>query len=339
MRHVLLAGAIACITFAAAAQSPDNTSTERCDRLAASPTDANRPTDVPGTRPDKIDPKEAIPACEAAANSRPEDPRIAFQLGRAYFAAKAYESARAQFEKASNAGYAPATHNFAIIYFEGLGVAADRDRAVALLTSAAIDGFTLSMNTLATLYEKGDGVPKNIREAKRWWEKAGAAGDATAMNALGNFFETGNHGSRDYSAARRWFEKAAELGNASAMYNLGRLFDEGLGGPRNYAEAGRLYGKAAAAGDEAAMNDLGVLYFHGRGVPRDRSEAKRLWEKAAAAGNKISAGNLAKLKAAGSRPAGGARYRSGGTGGGDGSRTCSRFYPHGVGGVWVDSCW
>ena len=70
-----------------------------CDQAAASPLDHNRPPDVAGVAPDKIDPKIAIPARDAAAKAAPNDPRIAFQLARAYFAAKAYEVARVQYAK------------------------------------------------------------------------------------------------------------------------------------------------------------------------------------------------------------------------------------------------
>jgi hypothetical protein len=56
-----------------------------CDQAAASPTDKNRPFGVPAVFFASIDPKIAIPACQEAAAAAPENPRILFQLGRAYF--------------------------------------------------------------------------------------------------------------------------------------------------------------------------------------------------------------------------------------------------------------
>ena len=65
-----------------------------CDQAAASPLDNNRPAGVAGVAPDKIDPKIAIPACDAALKASPDNYRMMFQLGRAYGAAKSYELAR-----------------------------------------------------------------------------------------------------------------------------------------------------------------------------------------------------------------------------------------------------
>src|SRR5262249_19612379 len=55
-----------------------------CDRFAASPYDNDRPPSVPGVAAEKIDPKVAVAACEAALKATPNDPRVMFQLGRAY---------------------------------------------------------------------------------------------------------------------------------------------------------------------------------------------------------------------------------------------------------------
>jgi hypothetical protein len=85
-----------------------------CDRAAVSPTEKNRPFGVPGVFFASIDPKIAIPACQEAASAAPENPRILFQLGRAYAAAKANESARAYVQKASDLGYPPAQASLAV---------------------------------------------------------------------------------------------------------------------------------------------------------------------------------------------------------------------------------
>jgi hypothetical protein len=75
-----------------------------CDRAAAIPLDKSRPTGAAGVPLGKIDLKIAIPACEAAAKVAPNDPRVASQLGRAFLAAKAYDSSRAYFKLAADQG-------------------------------------------------------------------------------------------------------------------------------------------------------------------------------------------------------------------------------------------
>ena len=75
-----------------------------CDQAAAAPRDQSRPTGVAGVVLEKIDPKIAIPACDAAAKAAPNDPRVAFQLGRAYLAAKQYGAAHGHFKFAADQG-------------------------------------------------------------------------------------------------------------------------------------------------------------------------------------------------------------------------------------------
>src|SRR4051812_13922469 len=89
-----------CVT-SAFAQNESDALKAICDQAAANAWDLTRPAGVPGVANNKMDAKIAISACEAAAKVAPDDPRIAYQLGRSYLTVKAYESARAQFEKAA----------------------------------------------------------------------------------------------------------------------------------------------------------------------------------------------------------------------------------------------
>jgi hypothetical protein len=114
-----IAGVGAATTFTLVSVSPafpqdPQDATLACDRAAASPTEKNRPFGVPSVFFASIDPKIAIPACQEAAAAEPENPRILFQLGRAYAAAKANEPARAYVQKASDLGYPPAQASLAV---------------------------------------------------------------------------------------------------------------------------------------------------------------------------------------------------------------------------------
>jgi hypothetical protein len=99
-----------------------------CDLAAASPTDKERPVGLASVPSEKLDWSIAIVACTAAAKAAPNNPRIMFQLGRAHDAAKADESARLQFSKASNLGYAAAHVSLALFYATGRGGLAKDDR-------------------------------------------------------------------------------------------------------------------------------------------------------------------------------------------------------------------
>ena len=168
---------------------------KECDRAAAASTDKNLPAGVTGVAPERIDPITAVPACEAAARAKPDNPRIMFQLGRAYNAAKDYDSARKQYEKADQLGYASATHNLASLYMTGRGVPADDVRAAQLLKKAADAGIAISNDTLGQFYQNGrGGLPKDDREAARLYKLAADQGYALAQNNLGLFFENGRGG-------------------------------------------------------------------------------------------------------------------------------------------------
>ena len=117
-----------------------------CDKSAASPTDPQRK--VIGVLPDEIDADLAITACLSAVHQYPNEARLNFQLGRAYFKAQNFVRAADQFRKAAEQGYAAAQYN------------------------------------LGLMYEYGQGVPQDYREALVWYRKAADQGDEKAKGKL-----------------------------------------------------------------------------------------------------------------------------------------------------------
>src|SRR5579864_4387489 len=101
-----------------------------CDRLAASAYSKGLPAGVIGVAPDKIDAKAAIPACEAALKADPGNPRVMFQLGRAYNAGANYDAAFKQYSAAHAKGDLNATVNLAILYQNGRGITKDEAEGV-----------------------------------------------------------------------------------------------------------------------------------------------------------------------------------------------------------------
>jgi TPR repeat protein len=157
-----------------------------CDRAAASPTDKDRPVGLAGVPSVRLDSQNAIAACEAAAAAAPDNPRIIFQLGRAHAAAKADESARAYFSKASDLGYAAARASLGLFYAIGRGgLARNDDEALRLSRLAAEQGDPLGNNNLGFFYETGrGGLAKDDREAARLYQLAADQGNAFAQSAL-----------------------------------------------------------------------------------------------------------------------------------------------------------
>lgn len=208
------------------AQGPES-SISACDRLAASPLDSTRPAGVEGVRPQNVDAKTAVPACEAALKTAPTSSRLMFQLGRAYAAANEHVKARQQYASADALGHVTATNNLGAYFVEGLGGPRDLSEGRRLYEKAAAGGLALAMYNAGALYEEGKGVPKEYARAWSWYERAAKADHPPAIERLGVFSLNGWGVTKDTAEATRWFEKAAALGDPGAMFQLGLSFTLG----------------------------------------------------------------------------------------------------------------
>jgi TPR repeat protein len=180
--------------FAAAAETPTSELLAACDRAAASPFDKGRPAGVAGVANEKIEPETAIQACEAAAKAAPSDDRIAMQLGRGYLAAKNYDAARMQFDRANRMGNALAAIQLAIFYERGLGgLPADDVEALRLYKQAADGGLSLGQLSVGYFYQFGRGaLARDENEAARLYKKAADQGYDLAQNDLGTLYQKGS---------------------------------------------------------------------------------------------------------------------------------------------------
>jgi TPR repeat protein len=239
----LLALALAPPHSSARAQSADLV---LCDRLAADPTDPDKPADVKGTLDiAQGDVATAIKFCKvASAASR----RALYQLGRAYAANQQLPEAIGAYRKA-----------------------ADR-------------GSTSAMVELGVLLATGSGVPKDQAQARKLFERAAEAGNPRGAVNLTALSE-GNGAPSDPVRTRALLSRAAETNSAEAQYQLGLMTAEGVGGPKDDVAARSLFEKAAAQGHPGALERMGAFAQSGRGGAQDSSAAKVYYEKAAALGN------------------------------------------------------
>jgi TPR repeat protein len=242
MLGVALALTVACIHSQAHAQSADLV---LCDRVAADPSDPDKPADVKGT-PDiaKADVATAIRFCKSASGS---SRRALYQLGRAYAANQQLPEAISTWRKAADKGSTSAMVELGVLYGTGSGVAQDEVQARKLFERAAEAGNPRGVTNLAAL-SGGGGAPA------------------------------------DPVRARALLAKTAET-NAEAQYQLGMMMAEGTGGPKDDVAARNLFEKAAAQGHPAALERMGAFSQSGRGGAQDSGAAKTYYEKAAALGN------------------------------------------------------
>jgi len=89
-----------------------------CDRLAASPLDSTRPTNIAGVELSEIDTASAMAACTAAYEADASDPRLSYQLGRVRLQSGDLAEAEAYFLQAAVAGHALAMANLGALMEE-----------------------------------------------------------------------------------------------------------------------------------------------------------------------------------------------------------------------------
>jgi len=221
-----------------------------CDRIAADPSDPDKPLDVKGT-PEiaQSDIATAIKFCKVASGS---SRRAMYELGRAYAANRQMPEAVAAWRKAADKGSTSAMVELGVLLGTGSGGTKDQAEARRLFERAAEAGNPRGVSNLAAL---GGGAP-DPGKARALLTKAAEANSAEAQYQLGIMNADGVGGAKDEAAARAWFEKAAEQNHAGALERMGAFAESGRGGPQDSAAAKAYYEKAAALGNEGAKAAL-----------------------------------------------------------------------------------
>lgn len=236
--------------LAAHAQSADLV---LCDRVAADPSDPDKPTDVKGvTEVASSDVATAIKFCKQAA---PSSRRAMFALGRAYAANRQAAEAIAAWRKAADKGSSAAMVELGVAYGTGSGVAKDEAQARKLFEKAAQSGNPRGISNLAALGGAGGAAPADPAQARALLGKA-AETNAEAQYQLGLMLAEGTGGAKDDFAARALFEKAAAQNHPGALERMGVFAQEGRGGAKDKDAAKAYYERAAALGDQDAKKAL-----------------------------------------------------------------------------------
>jgi len=257
MRYSLYCLAFAVVTFVLAplltsspahAQSADLV---LCDRVAADPSDPDKPADVRGvTDVAAADVATAIKFCKKAASS---SRRAMYELGRAYAANNQTADALATWRKAADKGSTSAMVELGVAYGTGAGVAKDEEAARKLFERAAEGGNPRGVTNLAAL--SGSAAATNPARSRELLSKA-AETNAEAQYQLGLMLADGTGGPQDDVGARALFEKAAAQNHPGALERMGAFAAEGRGGPRDRDAAKSYYKRAADLGNDQAKAAL-----------------------------------------------------------------------------------
>jgi uncharacterized protein len=222
-----------------------------CDRLAADPTDPDKPAEVRGVT--DVAPPDIATAIRYCGNASRGSRRAMYQLGRAYAANRQLPEAIAAWRKAADKGSTSAMVELGVAYGTGAGVAQDEAQARKLFERAAEAGNARGVSNLAAL--SGGAGSSDPARARELLAKA-AETNAEAQYQLGLMMADGTGGARDDVAARALFEKAAAQNHAGALERMGAFAQEGRGGPKDSNAAKAYYERAAALGDDDAKKAL-----------------------------------------------------------------------------------
>jgi uncharacterized protein len=223
-----------------------------CDRLAADPSDPDRPADVRGVA--DVAPADIVTAIKYCRTASGASRRALYQLGRAYAANRQIPEAIAAWRKAADKGSTSAMVELGVLYGTGSGVAQDEAQARKLFERAAEAGNARGVTNLAAL-SGGAGAPQDPVRARALLAKA-AETNAEAQYQLGLMLADGAGGAKDDAGARALFEKAAAQNHPGALERMGAFAQEGRGGPKDSDAAKAYYQRAAALGDEDAKKAL-----------------------------------------------------------------------------------
>lgn len=228
-----------------------------CDRVAADPSDPDKPADVRGVA--EIAASDVATAIKFCKQASPSSRRAMYALGRAYAANR------------------------------------QTGEAIAAWRKAADKGSSAAMVELGVAYGTGAGIARDEAQARKLFEKAAQAGNARGVSNLAALGGTGGGTPADPAQARALLGKAAET-NAEAQYQLGMMLSDGDGGEKDDVRARALFEKAAAQNHPGALERMGAFALDGRGGPKDKDAAKAYFERAAALGDEDAKKALERLR-------------------------------------------
>lgn len=179
------------------------------------------------------------------------------------------------FKEAADKGNIHAIEFIGDMYFNGIGVDANEEKAFRYYRVAAENGLAQAMYNLGWMYGTGTGTKKNYEKLSHWVTQSANLGneDAKTVRAQLNRMEkTGEADNakgaealerKDYKLAFRHFSAAADKGSLDAMFNLGLMYEKGEGVKYDHNHAIYWYTVAGEKGDGGSSYRIGVIYYNG----------------------------------------------------------------------------
>ena len=196
-----------------------------------------------------------------------------------------YQTAFLYYKVSADDNCAPAQFSVYQLYYNGLGVNQDLNKALGYLERSARNGTFRAQYALGMIYKTGELVKQSDAMALEWLNKAAQVGSIEALLKLSEWYESGNGVKKDLELAGNYLRKAVRLGSEQAKIRLqkfGRIKSKNQNQVRNICLDTETTGLSWKNGDKiceiAAVefdeNYEVVSYFHSyinpdRLVPRE----------------------------------------------------------------------
>lgn len=140
----------------------------------------------------------------------------------------------------------------------------------------------VALNNLALMYQQGTRVVKNIDTAINLYKQAAESGEFSAFLNLGNiYFYEEDFDGKDELLGFYYFQKAHENGVVSGTVSLGTIYYNGRFVEKDYEKSYALFSEAANSENPEACYMLAIQYQEGKGVNVDYKKMIELFEKSA----------------------------------------------------------
>lgn len=163
------------------------------------------------------------------------------------------------------------------MYFQGITVPVDKEKAVILYTMSAEKGYVDSMVRLGIIYMTGDGAEQDYLRAAKLFDRAAQKGNTDAMFLLSTLYSRGMGVDRNPPLAVKLCSQASREGCVGAMVELARWYRDGSNMlEKNTDACVSLLKQAADEKYSEALYELGCMFCFGEDVEKDESNGRIL---------------------------------------------------------------
>ena len=175
--------------------------------------------------------------------------------------------------KNAKKGNVDAQYDLGVMYYEGIKVPKEIEKAVDWFTRSAEQGDKEAQYTLGVIYYQGKSIQQDYQKAIYWLTKSAEQDDAEAQLFLGVMYYEGKGILQDYKKAFEWLTKSAEQDNAGAQFLLSVMYYSGEGTLQDFEHAADWVTKSAKQGQAKAQYTLGAMYADGKVFMQDYTKA------------------------------------------------------------------